>query len=294
MNQPGEAHFTRSAVACLIEKAVHRLRSGCDVTPQYSAAIRDVTTGVLAWDMWGRLGWRDTLRRYRRTTIGPFWSTASVGIFVVMLTGVWSRVWNQDALAYLPYLTSGMISWMMISAILTEGNIALVVSESLIKQLRVSYTVLVCTVICRNVVTFGHNMLIMVPVCIYVGLAPNWATLLFVPGFFLFCVNAMWIVLVLALACARYRDVAPLIGSLLQISMFITPVLWNPGQLEGKMGLIIQLNPLYHLLELVRAPLLGHSPSAQTWLFALAGAAAGWTGAIFLFSRFRRRIPYWI
>lgn len=262
--------------------------------PEYSTAVRDVTTGFLAWDMWGRLGWRETLRRYRRTTIGPFWTTASVGLFVVMLGGVWSRVWSQDALTYLPYLTSGMITWMMVSATLTEGSLAIVLAESLIKQLRISYTALVCTVIWRNVVVFGHNLVIMVLVCAYVGLAPTWATLLFVPGLVLFCVNAMWMVLVLSMACARYRDVAPLIGSLLQIAMFITPVLWTPGQLQGRMALVVQFNPLYHLLELLREPLLGRAPELPTWILGSVGAVVGWAFAMFLFSRFRRRIPYWL
>jgi ABC-type polysaccharide/polyol phosphate export permease len=203
-------------------------------------------------------------------------------------------VWNQEVLVYLPYLTSGMITWMMMSTILTEGSVAIVTSEGLIKQLRISYTGLVCTVIWRNMVVFAHNLLILILVWVYVGQAPTWATLLLIPGFLLVCANAMWIVLVLALACARYRDVAPLIGSLLQISRFITPVLWNPTQLQGRMALIIQLNPLYHLLELLRAPLLGHAPELLTWLVGASGAVVGWALAMFLFSRFRRRIPYWI
>jgi lipopolysaccharide transport system permease protein len=183
---------------------------------------------------------------------------------------------------------------MMMSAILNEGSVAMVLAEALIKQLRISYTVLVCTVIWRNVVVFGHNLLIMVLVCAYVGLAPTWATLLLIPGFLLFCVNAMWIVLILAMACARYRDVAPLMSSLLQIAMFITPVLWNPGQVGGRMALVVQLNPLYHLLELVRAPLLGRAPEPLTWLVVIISAVLGWAFAMYLFGRFRCRIPYWL
>ena len=39
---------------------------------QYDLAIRDLVSGVLNWRMWGRLGWQETKRRYRRTVIGPF------------------------------------------------------------------------------------------------------------------------------------------------------------------------------------------------------------------------------
>jgi ABC-type polysaccharide/polyol phosphate export permease len=71
-------------------------------------------------------------------------------------------------------------------------------------------------------------------------------------------------------------------------------VLWNPEQLQGRMGLVVQLNPLYHLMELLRAPLLGRAPELRTWLVVAASTIVGWALAMYLFGRFRRRIPYWL
>jgi ABC-type polysaccharide/polyol phosphate export permease len=264
------------------------------MTPQYGPAIADVRSGLLAWRMWGRLGWAETKRRYRRTTIGPFWTTLSLAVFVIVLGVVWSRLWNQDPKTYMPYLTSGMVTWMLFSAITSEGSAVFINSEVLLKQLRIPYTLLACTVVWRNIIVFCHNLLIYVVVCIYAGISPTWATLLVIPGLLLFCLNGVWIALLLALLCARFRDIQQIITSLLQVSMFVTPIFWSPEQLHGRMIEFVDYNILYHYVEIVRAPLLGRIPGPWTWFMVAAAAVAGWAFTFYLFSMFRRRIPYWL
>jgi ABC-type polysaccharide/polyol phosphate export permease len=264
------------------------------MTPHFRAALADITSGLRAWEMWGRLGWRENKRRYRRTVIGPFWSTLSLAVFVVVLGFVWSRLWQQNPKEYMPFLTSGMVVWLLLATLISEGCIAFIQAEALIKQLRVSYTLLACAVVWRNVIVFGHNMLIFVIVALYAGLAVNAATLIVVPGLLLFCVNAVWIVMLLGLACVRYRDIPQLVAMLLHVSMFVTPVFWSPSQLPGDMQIFVQLNPLYHYIEIVRAPLLGRVPAAETWAFVIGSAVIGWAVVFYLYSCFRRRIPYWI
>src|SRR5690242_16089709 len=86
-----------------------------------TTAADDLIRGVMRYDIWGRLGWLEVKRRYRRTVIGPFWSAFSLAIFVLALGSVGAGLWNQQAGEYLPFLAAGMVVWMMISAILTEG-----------------------------------------------------------------------------------------------------------------------------------------------------------------------------
>ena len=264
------------------------------MTPQYRIAAADIASGLSAWDMWGRLGWRENKRRYRRTVIGPFWSTLSLAVFVIVLGVVWSRLWQQDPKDYMPYLTSGMVVWLLLSVTISESCIAFINLETLIKQVRVSYTLLACAVVWRNVIVFFHNILIFLLVAIYASVAVNAATLLVGPGLLLFCANAVWVVLLLGIACVRYRDIQQLVTTLLQVSMFVTPVFWQPAQLGGDLQFVVQFNPLYHFIEIVRAPLLCRIATAETWFVVAGMAVAGWAVVFFLFSRFRRRIPYWL
>jgi len=261
---------------------------------RYDIALIDMLAGIQAINIWSRLGWRDTKRRYRRTVFGPFWTTASLGIFVLTLGLIWANLWGQHPKTYLPYLTAGMVCWNLFSAICTEGSVCLISQERLIKQLRISYTLLACATVWRNVIVFFHNIVIYVLVCIYSGTSITWATLLFIPGFVLFCANAIWIVGVLGAACTRYRDIQQLVGSLLQISMFLTPILWTPEQLQGRMALLADLNPLYHLIAIVRDPLLGRTPAPMQWVVVLAITVVGWTLLIRIMTKLRHRIVYWL
>jgi ABC-type polysaccharide/polyol phosphate export permease len=262
--------------------------------PQYAIAVKDIATGVASYQMWGRLGWGDIRRRYRRTTIGPFWGAASLAIFTVLIGVVWAHLWNRDPKIYLPYLTSGMILWIWFNSTVCEAAGEFVLSDALIKQLRVSYTLLVCTVLWRNTIVLGHNLAIYVLVCIYAGLIPNWNMLLLIPGAVLVCANVLWITLALAVLNARYRDIQYLVGSILQVAMFVTPILWERDRLSGSMKALIDFNPLYHYVEVIRAPLMGQAPDSLTWFVLSGGAIVGWAATLYLFSRFRRRIPYWL
>ena len=260
----------------------------------YHVALIDIIAGMQAVDIWGRLGWRDTKRRYRRTVFGPFWTTVSLAIFVITLGLVWSNLWHQDPKTYLPYLTSGMLCWSLFSVICTEGCITFVGAEMLIKQLRISYTLLACAAVWRNVIVFFHNMIIYVLIALYGGIPVTWATLLFVPGFVLICLNEIWIAMLLGAVCARYRDIQQLVGNLLQISMFLTPIFWTPSQLTGRAIFLANLNPLYHLIAIVRDPMLGRAPDLLNWVVVGSGTIAGWILTVYVMSKFRHRIVYWL
>jgi ABC-type polysaccharide/polyol phosphate export permease len=264
------------------------------MTPQYRTVLVDVAQGLTDWDMWGRLGWREARLRYQRTLIGPFWTTLSLGTFVIVLGIIWSRLWNQDPKAYIPLVCSGMIAWAMFSSIVNEGTNLLISGRPLIIQLRISYTLLACALVWRNVIAFGHNLIIYIPVCFYAGIPPSWAMALTIPGLALLCLNGIWISLVLGLACARFRDIQPLVSSLLQIALFITPIFWSPQQLPGLLGQFEQYNVLFHYIEIVRGPMLGHAPDLWSWFVVASTTLLGWGLTVYLFGRFRRRIPYWL
>src|SRR3974390_103473 len=108
------------------------------MTPHYGEAIADFVEGIRLVDLWGRMGWADTKRRYRRTVIGPFWASFSLAIFVGMMGVVWATIFKIDPKEYLPYLTSGMLVWLLLSSFITEGCQVFVASDILIKQLRIN------------------------------------------------------------------------------------------------------------------------------------------------------------
>jgi ABC-type polysaccharide/polyol phosphate export permease len=264
------------------------------MTPQYSVALGDLFDGVSDWRMWGRLGSQEVRRRYRRTVIGPFWTSISLGIFIFTLGILWATLWKQDPKTYLPFLCSGMLVWAMVASIITEGCNAFISAEGIIKQLRFPYTLLSCSIVWRNVLILFHNLIIFLLVALYAGVSITFSTLLVFPALALIFVNGIWVVTLLALLCSRYRDIQQVITSILQVSMFVTPIFWAPDQLGKEFIKFVDYNILYHYVDIMRSPMLGRTPATWSWIVTIAGTIIGWTVTIYMFSRFRRRLAYWL
>src|SRR5688572_16170722 len=104
-----------------------------------TTATQDLLQGLLQWPLWGRLGWLEIKRRYRRTVIGPFWSALSLLVFVLALGSVGSGLWGKGSSDYLPFLAAGMVVWMMISAMVSESSTMFINGSNFVRQLRVNY-----------------------------------------------------------------------------------------------------------------------------------------------------------
>ena len=257
-------------------------------------ALDDVVQGVLRWEMWGTFGWHDIKQRYRRSVLGPFWLTLSTGVMVAALGMVYATIFRMPLETYLPFLAVGLIVWTLLSTIVTEGCQAFIAAEQVIKQIRLPLTAHACRVIWRNLIIFGHNLVIVVVVLLWFGRSPNaWQLALLAPAMLLLVLNSLWVILLIGLLSARFRDVPLLIGSLLQIAFFVTPIIWHPDLIPGR-NMIVDWNPLYHYLELVRAPLLGEAPEPRSWLVVVVLTAAGWLLTFLLFRKYRGRIALWV
>jgi ABC-type polysaccharide/polyol phosphate export permease len=260
-----------------------------------TTASQDLVQGLAQWSLWGRLGWRDVIRRYRRTVIGPFWSAISLGVFVLALGSVGSGLFTYSAKDYLPFLAAGMVVWVMVSSMITESTIMFLGVGNLIRQMRVNYSILAYALVWRNAIVFFHNLSVFFVITLVLNpslLSP--VMILALPGLLLVMINAAWISLTLGIWCLRFRDLQQLITTLVQIAMFVTPIFWPQESLVGPMRIIVvDLNPLYHMIDIIRSPLLGKLPHMESYLYVCLLTAIGWTVFAFFFHRFRGRIAYW-
>jgi ABC-type polysaccharide/polyol phosphate export permease len=269
-------------------------KQGVDERRKFAAwALWDFVEGLRLRKMWARQSWNEVQRRYKRTMLGPLWVTVSLILFAVVLSFVWAGLWKMQVREFLPFLLSGFIPWTMISGAIGESCAAFIHNEALMKSRQFPYSTLVYVVLARNVVIFGHNLLGYVIAAVLCGVAFGWATLLLVPGVVLVVLNGGWICVVVAILCLRFRDFQPLVVSLLQIAMFVTPIFWSADQLQGKRAVIVHVNPLHHMIEVIRQPMLGKVAAPASYLICVAAAVAGWLFAYWLFARKRQRLAFW-
>jgi ABC-type polysaccharide/polyol phosphate export permease len=264
--------------------------------PVGMSVAEDILGGALRWELWGRFGWLDVKRRYRRTTLGPFWSSLTLLVFVIVIGSVGSGLLSRNSSEYLPFLVAGLVIWTMLSTIINEAGSTFTAGGQLIRQMNFEYSVLAYALVWRNFIVFLHNLsMYLLIILIYAPQALTWRLLLVVPGLAFLMVNGVWIALVIGTLTARFRDVQQIVQSAVQGAMFVTPLFWSPDSLSGVRRIIfVGLNPLYHLIEIVRDPLLGRPPSLNSYIAVLIITVIGWTVAFVVYGQFRQRIAYWL
>ena len=189
--------------------------------------------------------------------------------------GLYSKLFHLELSEHLPYVTLGLIIWNLINASILEGADVFIANEGLIKQLPTPLSVHVYRLVWRQIILFAHNIVIFVVIAIIFPKPWSWADLAVIPALGLIVLNCVWVSLCFGILATRYRDISPLLFSLVQLLFFMTPIIWNESTLEhqgaGRWAKIVELNPLLHYLDIVRAPLLGGRPGAA--------ALGGRTGA---------------
>jgi ABC-type polysaccharide/polyol phosphate export permease len=254
---------------------------------------QEILAGFRAWPVWVLMGWDDIRQRYRRSVIGPFWITLSMAVFILVLGVIYSRLFHVTLEDFLPYLTVGFVVWGFMSAAVNDSCIAFIDANRIIKQIKLPYSVYVLRVVWRNFVIFLHTIVIFIPIAIIFKIQPNLTMLYEIPGLLLVGVNLIWLTTVVAILSTRYRDIQPIVGTVIQLGMFATPIMWNVSAL-GDGRIVAEVNPVYHLIEITRAPLLGMAPEPRSWLVACGLAIVGSLLAIALMVRASRRIVFWL
>lgn len=261
----------------------------------FSTAVIDIAGAVERYNLVGMLGWQDVLQRYRRSILGPFWLTISMGVMIGTIGIVFGQIFKAPSEEFLPFLAIGIILWNFISIVITEGCSGFIASEGIIKQLPIPLFAHIMRLIWRNILILGHNLIIFPLVLLAVGKPITWLALVSIPGFLLLLLNLVWVSLILSVFCARYRDMPQMVISILQVFFYLSPIVWMPSMLPERASIfLLDMNPFYHLIEIVRAPLLGQLPTDLNWIVSLAMAAVGWVVALFFYGRYKCRIAYWL
>jgi lipopolysaccharide transport system permease protein len=242
------------------------------------------------------LGWQDVRQAYRRSVVGPFWLTIGMAVQIVTMGLVFGLIFKTDLEDYLPFLSVSIIFWSFISTTLNEGCQTFIASEAMIKQLNLPHYQYVIRTVWRNLVSSGHNLVILPLVLLFFWRFPEWTLIGLVPGLILLVLNVSWVVWLLGMVSARFRDMPPIIASIMTIAFYVTPVMWYPKLMENNelAHLLLGLNPMYHWLQVVRLPILGEWPTWENWALALLSGVIGWVVTAVAYKKYRNMIAYWV
>lgn len=244
--------------------------------------------------MWWLLAANDIRQRYQRSSFGQFWLTLSMGATIAAIGLVYSVLFHQGIVNYLPYLGIGLVCWALIAGIVTDACGAFVQSADFIRQSRLPLSLFVNRMLLRNLIVFGHNVPVVALVMIIFHVPLRWTAVLIIPGLILTIVTGVWIGLFLGTLCTRFGDLSQIIASLMQIAFFVTPVIYTPDATSDRLWIASHVNPFASYLAVLRDPLLGRVPEVWHYGMAVLCMAVAFALAFPMFARFRARIVYWL
>ena len=263
---------------------------------RFQLALADLREGGHLWRLIAVLGFLDIKLRYRGSALGPFWLTISMGVQVGAMAFIYADLFHTDIHTYLPFLSLSLIAWNYLNALVTDGCGCFIQSDSVIKGMRMPFTVHAARSLMRNTMILAHNIVIVIAVFAIMGVHQSLFSFMALPAFGLWLVDGFAFSLLFGALCARFRDVPQIISAIMQIAFFITPIMWNANILNGHREalFLIRFNPFYYLLEILRAPLLGTPLPAETWIYALLISSILILFSWIAFARTRGRIAFWV
>lgn len=257
------------------------------------AGAWDLVAGFLSWRLWAFLGLQDIRQRYRRSAFGPLWLALGLGITIIGIGLLYAQILKVSAGNFIPFLAISLLIWNLITAVINESTALFQSGAGLMTSMRMPYSTFALRCIVRNLIVMIHCVVPAAIAFVYYKYPVTLTALAALPGFVLLLANLYWISLAVGLLCLRYRDVAQIVIYAMQLAVFLTPIIWQPTSIKSGSSLLA-VNPLYHLVQLVRGPVFNHVVSLDSFEFCSVMLVVGGGATVVAFMRARRYMVYWI
>jgi lipopolysaccharide transport system permease protein len=223
------------------------------------------------------LAWRNVRSRYKQAVLGMSWALVQplvqVGVFTVVF-GVLANV-PSGGVPYPLFALGGLVLWNVFARIVGEGAVSLVANQSLITKLFFPRIYLVIAAGASALIDLVVSLALLATLLVVFGHAPGGTVWMAVPALAGVVLLAYGTAALLSSINARWRDVQHTIPFVLQIGMFVTPVLYQNTLIPERWRWLIALNPMTGYIEVFRAAVLDLAmPPAGTLLVSLGVSVA--------------------
>ena len=121
----------------------------------------------------------------------------------------------------------------------------------------------------------------------------NFYSFAFIYGFFLILLTSIFVQIMIATLCLRFRDFVQIVQSLLFLTFIMTPIFWKPEILQGRRYFIVEYNLLYHYIETIRRPILFQQVNWNSLIIASSATVVIGIVSIIVFYKTKNKLVYW-
>ncbi len=249
--------------------------------------------------VWRRrdLLWHMTVRhlrgQYKQSILGYAWAILNPLSLMLTLSFVFSvllRVFDTGGIPYPLFLLTALLPWLFFATAVSAATDSITGASSLVTNVYFPREVLPTAAVLTKIVDLGFGLMILVPLMIYLGYPPEW-TIVWVPALFaIHLLFTLGIAFPLAALNLFFHDVRYLVGVVLMLWFYLTPVLYPVDIVPERYGILFDLNPNSLFINAYRRVVLqGVSPGGDRLLLGLGVALLTFLIGYYLFKRMEPR-----
>lgn len=258
--------------------------------------IRDYIGSFRDPGFWIYSTWLELVTKYRRSRLGVFWVIFPAALYTLGVGNYYSHLSGQPTARFVTHLGLGYVLYRFVIMSLTDSTSTFATHSNFIMDGKVRMTDYVLRCMAKSAFYLAASIPLIVGVFAYFGNFHLEGLLISIPGILVVLLNVAWMVVIVAIFGARFPDVQEFIGSLLIFAMLFTPILWSAedAPIGTSRGFIARLNPLFHMIAVIRAPIMGDTIEPNTYTYLAASTIVGWIFAIVVYRRYAKVTPIWI
>ncbi len=205
--------------------------------------------------------WRDVKVRYKQTALGIAWAVLQPLLTMLIFTAIFGRLAGvpSDGEPYAIFVYAGLLPWNFFNQAVTTSSNSLVGNAALITKVYFPRLVIPGAAVGAGLVDFAIAAVIMFAMMFYYGVAPGAGMLMLVPLMALTTLFAAGVGMWMSALNVKYRDVRYALPFILQIWMYVTPIIYPVSFIPARWRWVLELNPLCGIIQAFRAAVFGHA-----------------------------------
>ncbi len=179
---------------------------------------------------------RELKARYRASVLGFFWTFLNPSLSMLVYVVVFGFLMDTGVQQYPLYVFSGLLPWIFFSSSVLGGTSSVSDRRDLLTKVRFPAQVLPATVVMTNLINFALSLPLLLLLGAWFRAWPTWHVVFAVPVVLVQILFTLAVAYFLSALNVTFRDLQHLVGNVMQMLFFLTPVLWSPEVLKGKWG----------------------------------------------------------
>lgn len=203
--------------------------------------------------------WRDVKVRYKQTVLGVGWAVLQPVLAMLIFTVIFGRFAKipSDGAPYAVFVYAGLLPWTFFSSGVSQGGLSLVSQQHLLTKVYLPRLFVPAASVGGALVDLAVSFGVYAVLLVAYGVAPTWGILCLPLLVLATILAALGLSFLLAALTVSYRDFRYVVPFMMQILMYLSPVVYSTSLIPERWQWLAALNPMSGIIDAFRAAILG-------------------------------------